>query len=95
MAFRYITMAPLALTVVLLSFAFDEMAAANPHLKLTAFGPKRVKGTYQYNELLGIKFDIRPLSMEMKTLNGELLASYMKLDNSTDYFQITDQGFVR
>ena len=87
----------LVLLLVLTTFILcpDEGDAVKPGLKLAALGPKRVKGTYQYNDTLGIQFDIRLSSVEMKTLKGDALAAYLKLARDANYFQIADQGFLR
>lgn len=74
--------------------ASSDLEASVQGLHLTTYSEKQVKGCYNYNQTLGICFDIRKRSMKLLKTTGEKIVFYMKLGPNTFYYQIVDQGFI-
>ena len=75
--------------------ASSDIEASLPQgLRLTAYSEKQVKGCYNYNQTLGICFDVRKRSMKLLKTTGEKIVFYMKLGPNMFYYQVVDQGFI-
>ena len=61
---------------------------------LTTYSEKQVKGCYNYNQTLGICFDIRKSAMKLLKTTGEKIVFYMELGPNMFYYQVVDQGFI-
>ena len=49
---------------------------------------------YNYNQTLGICFDVRKSSMQLLKTTGEKIVFYMELGPNMFYYQVVDQGFI-
>jgi len=75
--------------------ASSDLRASVPQgLRLTAYSEKQVKGCYNYNQTLGICFDVRKSSMKLLKTAGEKIVFYMDLGPNMFYYQVVDQGFI-
>ena len=75
--------------------ASSDLKASSPQdLRLTAYSEKQVKGCYNYNQTLGICFDVRKSSMKLLKITGEKIVFYMDLGPNMFYYQVVDQGFI-
>jgi len=61
---------------------------------VTSSRPSPVKGCYNYNQTLGICFDVRKSSMKLLKITGEKIVFYMDLGPNMFYYQVVDQGFI-
>ena len=75
--------------------ASSDLEASVPQgLRLTTYFEKQVKGCYNYNQTLGICFDVRKSSMTLLKTTGEKIVFYMELGPNMFYYQVVDQGFI-
>ena len=75
--------------------ASSDLEASVPQgLRLTTYSEKQVKGCYNYNQTLGICFDVRKSSMQLLKTTGEKIVFYMELGPNMFYYQVVDQGFI-
>ena len=75
--------------------ASSDLEASLPQgLHLTAYSEKQVKGCYNYNQTLGICFDVRKSSIKLLKTTGEKIVFYMDLGPNMFYYQVVDQGFI-
>ena len=78
-----------------ISMASSELRGSVPQgLRLTTYSEKQVKGCYNYNQTLGICFDVRKSSMQLLKTTGEKIVFYMQLGPNMFYYQVVDQGFI-
>ena len=72
----------------------DSEASVPQGLRLTTYSEKQVKGCYNYNQTLGICFDVRKSAMKLLKTTGEKIVFYMELSPNMFYYQVVDQGFI-
>ena len=74
--------------------SLDLQVSVTQGLHLTTYSQKQVKGCYNYNQTLGICFDVRKSSMQLLKTTGEKIVFYMKLGLNTFYYEVENQGFI-
>ncbi|KAL9955003.1 hypothetical protein ACROYT_G042597 [Oculina patagonica] len=72
----------------------DSENTVPQELRFQNYSEQRVKGCYNYNQTLGICFDVRRGAMKLLKTTGKAIVTYMKLGPNIFYYQVVDQGFI-
>ena len=63
-------------------------------VNLESHSEQQVKGCYNYNQTLGICFDVPKGFMKLLKKTGEAIVFYQELGLNMPYYNILDQGFI-
>lgn len=84
----------LVVAVLCLVIVNSDCKPTVQRLHVQNFSEKEVKGCYNYNQTLGICFDVRKGFMKLLKKTGETIVFYQKLGSNMFYYDVLAQGFI-
>ena len=82
-------------TVTLYSIvAISVSTPVTQGLRLVSYSEEEVKGCYEYNQTLGVCFDVKKGSMKIQKTTGEVIVYYEELGPGVFFYQVLEQAFV-
>ena len=82
-------------TVTLFSIvAISDSTPVTQGLRLLSYSEEEVKGCYEYNQTLGVCFDVKKGSMKIQKTTGEVIVYYEELGPGMFFYQVLEQAFV-
>ena len=84
----------LALVTLLSVVAISDSTPVTQRLRLKSYSEEEVKGCYEYNQTLGVCFDVKKGSMKIQKTSGEGIVYYEELGPEMFFYQVLEQAFV-
>ena len=82
-------------TVPLFSIvAISDSTPVTQGLHLLSYSEEEIKGCYEYNQTLGVCFDVKKGSMKIQKTAGEVIVYYEELGPGMFFYQVLEQAFV-
>ena len=82
-------------TVTLFStVVISDSTPATQRLRLMSYSEEEVNGCYEYNQTLGVCFDVKKGSMKIQKTTGEVIVYYEELGPGMFFYQVLEQAFV-
>ena len=84
----------LAIVTLFSIVAISDSTPVPQGLRLMSYSEEEVKGCYEYNQTLGVCFDVKKGSMKIQKTTGEVIVYYEELGPGVFFYQVLEQAFV-